>query len=77
LSAMKTFMTSDEEPTRGEKLSPERWEKIREVFFSVIELEPKERTAFLNGVCAEDADLRRRVEALVAADEELYLPPSS
>jgi hypothetical protein len=71
LSAMKTFMATDEWSKRGEKLSPERWQQIREIFFSVIELEPKERARFLDEACAADADLRHRVEILITADEEI------
>jgi serine/threonine protein kinase len=65
-----------EERPRSKSLSSDRWEKVREIFFSAIELEPKERASFLDRACAADADLRRRVEVLITADEEIHSPTS-
>jgi TolB-like protein/Tfp pilus assembly protein PilF len=45
----------------------ERWERIKEVFGAALEREPAARVAYLDEVCAGDAEVRREVEALLAA----------
>lgn len=50
-------------------MTPERYQRIKEVFHSALELAPEERPAFLAEACGDDAVLRAKVEALVAADE--------
>jgi hypothetical protein len=39
-------------------MTPERWEKVRDVLGQVLELEPEERSQFLEGACANDMSLR-------------------
>lgn len=51
-------------------MSPERWEKITEIYHSAIELGFGERKAFLDEVCASDDSLRREVESLLKADAD-------
>ncbi len=51
-------------------MSPERWQKVNEVFQSVIELDPDEQKAYLDKACAEDKSLRQQVESLIVADNE-------
>ena len=51
-------------------MTPERWQKINEVFQSVVELETGERTAFLEKIGAEDKSLRHQVETLLAANDD-------
>ncbi len=41
---------------------------LREIFERACDLEPDERPGFLDEVCPDEA-LRRRVDALLAADE--------
>jgi serine/threonine protein kinase len=44
--------------------------RARDIFFEAVEIgSPKGREAFLDTACAGDAELRRRVEALLAAHE--------
>lgn len=45
-------------------MTPERLQKIEELYCEAAELTPAEREAFLERTCAEDAELRREVEAL-------------
>ncbi len=47
----------------------ERWLHIRALFEEAVILPPTEREAFLDRRCIDDAELRERVEALLAADE--------
>src|SRR5262249_60156693 len=43
---------------------------IRAVFFAALEkAPPAERSAYLDGACAKDADLRREVEVLLRAHD--------
>jgi serine/threonine protein kinase/Tfp pilus assembly protein PilF len=52
-------------------MTPQNWDKIKEVFFEAIEIEsPDERARFLTKTCAGDEELRREVEKLIAQDEE-------
>jgi serine/threonine-protein kinase len=45
------------------------WEKIVEIFEQAAELAPGSRTAFLAAACPTD-DVRREVEAMLAADRQ-------
>ncbi|MBL8169118.1 MAG: protein kinase [Acidobacteria bacterium] len=51
-------------------MTPERWKQIDELFDQVLDLAPAERAAFLRVNCADDAELRREVAALLAAHEQ-------
>ncbi len=48
-------------------MTPERWQQIEQIFRTVLELEPAERTAILDRECAGDAGLRAEVESLIAS----------
>jgi hypothetical protein len=51
-------------------MTPERWQQVKEIFSSVIQYEPAQRSAFLAKACGVDAALRKEVESLVAAHEK-------
>ena len=44
----------------------DRWRQIEELYHRASELPPAERSRFLDGVCENDAGLRREVESLLA-----------
>ena len=46
-----------------------RHRRLQDLFEAALELSAEERTAFLDGECDTDADLRREVEELLAADD--------
>ena len=48
-------------------MDPERWRRVEELFHSALEREPAERSGFLAGACADDAELRREIERLLKA----------
>jgi serine/threonine-protein kinase len=48
----------------------ERLKRIEELFQEALDLAPGQRSAFLEESCGEDAELRREVEAFVAAHAE-------
>jgi serine/threonine protein kinase/tetratricopeptide (TPR) repeat protein len=47
-------------------MAPDRWHRIEALYHSALERDPASRTAFLDGACGQDADLRREVESLLA-----------
>ncbi len=50
-------------------MSPERFQKAGDLYDQALELEPDRRDAFLREACADDEELRREVESLLAAHE--------
>src|SRR5216683_3889899 len=51
-------------------MTPDRWQKIEELYHSAREKEESQRVAFLNEACAGDEALRREVESLLACEGE-------
>ena len=49
-------------------MTPERYGRVNELFRAASDREPKARREFLAEACAGDNDLRREVEAMLAAD---------
>src|SRR5262245_13103788 len=47
-------------------MTPERWQQIEKLFHAALDLEAKDRAAFLEEACAGDESLRREVESLLA-----------
>ena len=47
-------------------MSPDRWEHIQELYHAALELEPTQRSAFLEEACGDDEAVCREVEALLA-----------
>jgi serine/threonine protein kinase len=50
-------------------VTPERWQQIKALFQTAVELAPADRATFLNRVCGEGDSLRREVESLLAQHE--------
>jgi len=50
-------------------LTPERWSRVKTLFDEACERPVEERAAFLDEACAEEAELRGEVEALLRSDE--------
>src|SRR5690606_28665944 len=48
----------------------DRWQQSEALFFEALERAGAERAAFLKAECGEDIDLRREIEAMVAAHED-------
>src|SRR6185503_3333192 len=49
-------------------ITHDKWKQIKEIFHSAQELEPGERSDFLNKACGDDPSIREEVEALLTAD---------
>jgi len=46
-------------------MTPERWERVKEIYDSVFHVRPPERRAFLDRACGQDRALRQEVERLL------------
>ena len=51
-------------------MTPERWQKVKEIFQSALERAPDERSAFLESACRGDESLHKEVESLIASHEK-------
>jgi eukaryotic-like serine/threonine-protein kinase len=51
-------------------MTPERWQQIRDVLEEAQELEPAQRSAFLDRACLSDQPLRQEIEVLLASSDE-------
>src|SRR5262252_3052349 len=51
-------------------MTPERYRQIGEIYHAALGVETEERSAFLTRACAEDDELRREVESLIASHEQ-------
>ena len=51
-------------------MTPERWERIDQLFHAALESGPAERAAFLARECGGDESLREEVESLLASHEQ-------
>ena len=52
-------------------MTPEQWQRAKELLAHAIELQPADRPAFLDGACSSDHSLRREVERLLSSSREL------
>jgi len=57
----------DGQPLPG--VTPERWQKIKELFVAASERSPADRAEFLNQTCGADPSRRAEVESLITAAE--------
>jgi serine/threonine protein kinase/dipeptidyl aminopeptidase/acylaminoacyl peptidase len=51
-------------------MNPERWQQIKRLYNSALELEPDRRQAFLQQACSGDESLRKETERLLAQEAE-------
>lgn len=51
-------------------MTPERWQKVKEIFHAALDCAPAEREAFVTSACDGDDDLRRQVESLLASSDK-------
>src|ERR1700758_5008905 len=58
--------------SRGARsVTPERWQMVRGILQSAMEMRPDERGAFLDRECASDPSLRKDVEEYLSIDGKL------
>ena len=58
-------------------MTPERGERVYEVFEAALECDPAGRAALLDELCGGDPELRAEVERLLADDERAEPGPAS
>jgi hypothetical protein len=51
-------------------MTPERYQKINELFHTALEQAPEQRADVLDEACAGDEELRREVESLISSHEQ-------
>ncbi|HEY6230349.1 MAG TPA: serine/threonine-protein kinase, partial [Pyrinomonadaceae bacterium] len=51
-------------------ITPESWQRVKEIFLSAQSKAPAERAAFLDQVCQGDEVIRAEVDSLLAADAD-------
>src|SRR5262245_49491635 len=51
-------------------MTPERWRQIKQLFDAALAQEAQARDALLTAACGGDEELRRQVEAMLAADAQ-------
>src|SRR5499433_2275617 len=51
-------------------MESERWRQIESLYYAALERDATERAAFLAEACADDEELRREVESLLAVHEQ-------
>jgi hypothetical protein len=51
-------------------MTPERWQRVCELFAELMRRDPADRQALLQEKCADDPELRAQVELLLAEDEQ-------
>jgi serine/threonine protein kinase/Tol biopolymer transport system component len=53
-------------------MDAERWRQIEALYFSVLERDPAERSAFLTEACKGDEDLKRKVQSMLATEKPTW-----
>ena len=51
-------------------MQPDRWGLVKELLAACLELDPAERSAYLDRTCANDPELRSELESLIASYED-------
>ena len=51
-------------------MTTERWQQMQEIFHASLDYEGDARADYLRQACADDPELQREIEALLAAHEE-------
>jgi serine/threonine protein kinase len=50
-------------------MTPERWEKVKEVLAAALDLPPDDRSSFLDRQCIDDDELRAEIELLLRSEQ--------
>ncbi|MFQ5805045.1 MAG: tetratricopeptide repeat protein [Phycisphaerae bacterium] len=51
-------------------MTPDRWQRVKQLFHAALPMETQARKAFLDEACGDDAMLRLEVESLIASHEQ-------
>jgi eukaryotic-like serine/threonine-protein kinase len=50
--------------------NPERWRLLETLFYKASDMDPRDRSIFLDQACGDDTDIRKDVESLLAASNQ-------
>jgi len=50
-------------------MTPERWQKVNDLFHSALKCDPADRAAFLEKACGDDSALRTEIESLITSHD--------
>ena len=51
-------------------MTPERWQQVKKIFQSALELHPGVRSAYVAQACGDDVMLRSEVESLISSHKQ-------
>ena len=51
-------------------MTPEQWQRVRDVLADALEVKPEDRSVFLDRTCSSDPGLRHEVERLLSSSEQ-------
>ena len=51
-------------------MNPEYWQRVKDVFYHALEIDPTSRASYLDHACKDDADLRQEIESLLASHQQ-------
>jgi hypothetical protein len=46
-------------------MTPELWQRLKPLFYAVLEKDPQDRARFIEKICGEDRELRMNLEQLI------------
>jgi eukaryotic-like serine/threonine-protein kinase len=52
-------------------VNPARWQQLKSAFDEALQLDPSQRTGYIDKICALDQELRKDIESLLAAHEQV------
>ena len=52
-------------------MNPARWQQLKSVFDQALQLDPSQRPGYIDEVCALDPELRKEIESMLAAHEQV------
>jgi len=52
-------------------VNPARWQRLKSVFDEALQLDPSRRPGYIDEVCASDPELRKEIESMLAAHEQV------
>ncbi len=56
-------------------MNPERWQRVKTIFTSALELPPEEQLSFVHRACGEDAELQEEVQSLLRYEPAIKTVP--
>jgi serine/threonine protein kinase/tetratricopeptide (TPR) repeat protein len=63
-------MAASRNEALGSRLIPERWQKVKNVLSAALEIDPAERSSYLDRACDSDTSLRLEIEHLLAMEKQ-------